>query len=618
VPPSLLKAGGAINWGIWLITAFPLRRGAGERSIIARVDKELSNEINPSKLAQELLALRQEVDKLRQEKSDLELMLDTTTEHATGIERELQAKNDEIMSSIAALQAARSVAEKANQAKSVFLANMSHELRTPLNAIIGYSEMLQEEAADTGQEDFVPDLQKIHSAGKHLLGLINDILDISKIEAGKMDLYLETFPLSVLIQEVVSTVQPLISKKGNHLEVRATANLGAMHADLTKVRQNLFNLLSNAAKFTENGTIILSVTYQSFDASDWVEFRVSDTGIGMTAEQLSKLFQAFAQADASTTRKYGGTGLGLAITRKFCQMMGGDVTVESEYGQGTSFIMRLPALVIDPKTQQSPLISGATSAKEDEEIETLGSGSSLVLVIDDDPAVRDLMQRFLAKEGFRVKGANSGEQGLELARELHPDAITLDVLMTGKDGWQILAALKADPTLAAIPVIMLTLVDDKNLGYALGAADYLTKPVEREQLIAVLQKYRRLPNTAPVLVIDDDQTTRQMLRRILEKEGWPVVEARNGQEGLARIIEHTPALVLLDLMMPEMDGFEFIEQVRQNSHLPKIPLVVVTSKDLTSTEWEKLNLAMIKVFQKGSYSREELVLQVRELIGEIL
>jgi len=578
----------------------------------------LSNEINPSKLAQELLALRQEVDKLRQEKSDLELMLDTTTEHATGIERELQAKNDEIMSSIAALQAARSVAEKANQAKSVFLANMSHELRTPLNAIIGYSEMLQEEAADTGQEDFVPDLQKIHSAGKHLLGLINDILDISKIEAGKMDLYLETFPLSVLIQEVVSTVQPLISKKGNHLEVRATANLGAMHADLTKVRQNLFNLLSNAAKFTENGTIILSVTYQSFDASDWVEFRVSDTGIGMTAEQLSKLFQAFAQADASTTRKYGGTGLGLAITRKFCQMMGGDVTVESEYGQGTSFIMRLPALVIDPKTQQSPLIAGATSAKEDEEIETLGSGSSLVLVIDDDPAVRDLMQRFLAKEGFRVKGANSGEQGLELARELHPDAITLDVLMTGKDGWQILAALKADPTLAAIPVIMLTLVDDKNLGYALGAADYLTKPVEREQLLAVLQKYRRLPNTAPVLVIDDDQTTRQMLRRILEKEGWPVVEARNGQEGLARIIEHTPGLVLLDLMMPEMDGFEFIEQVSQNSQLPKIPLVVVTSKDLTTTEWEKLNLAMIKVFQKGSYSREELVFQVRELLGEVL
>jgi signal transduction histidine kinase len=266
------------------------------------------------------------------------------------IEDTVRVRTQELHQSNEALERARKEAEAANQTKSAFLANMSHELRTPLNAIIGYSEMLQEEAEDLGQEDFTPDLQKINAAGKHLLALINDILDLSKVEAGKMDLYLETFDLADMLQDVATTVHPLVEKNANTLVVQCADTLGSMRADLTKVRQTLFNLLSNACKVTKQGTIGLTVSRQAVDGVDWITFRVSDTGIGISSEQMAKLFQAFSQAEASTARQFGGTGLGLAITRKFCQLMGGDVAVESEgLGKGATFTIRLPAEVAAPK-----------------------------------------------------------------------------------------------------------------------------------------------------------------------------------------------------------------------------------------------------------------------------
>src|SRR6266849_1105127 len=400
---------------------------------------------------------------------------------------------------------------------------MSHELRTPLNAIIGYSEMLQEDAADLGAEQFTDDLKRINAAGKHLLELINAVLDLSKIEAGKMELYLETFDVAALVRDIAAVIQPLAAKNANRLEVGCPDEVGAMRADLTKVRQALFNLLSNACKFTDRGTISLVVGREATEGQDWMVFSVSDTGIGMTPEQLARLFEAFSQADAATTRKYGGTGLGMALSRRLCRMMGGDVTVESVAGRGSTFSIRLPAVVADA-------VEEATAPAEAAGLSPVGIGT--VLVIDDEAAVRDLMQRFLTKEGFRVVTAASGEEGLRWARELRPDAITLDVMMPGMDGWAVLSALKADSEVADIPVIMLTIVDDKNLGYALGASDYLTKPIDRDRLVTVLKQHRR---DRPLLLVHDDSGLRQLLRRMLEPVGFTVVEAENGRVALERL-----------------------------------------------------------------------------------
>jgi hypothetical protein len=387
-----------------------------------------------------------------------------------------------------------------------------------------------------------------------------------------------------------------------------------MRADLTKVRQSLLNLISNAAKFTEHGRITLSAFRTKADGLEWLNFRVADTGIGMTPEQVSRIFEAFAQADVSTSRKFGGTGLGLTITQQFCRMMGGDVTVESEYGVGSVFTIRLPAHGIAPG---EPALAGGPQAVS-------GSpGAVDVLVVDDEPTVRDLMQRFLVKEGFRVATAANGEQALRLARELQPCAITLDVLMPGMDGWAVLAELKGDPLLASIPVIMLTIVDDKSLGYALGVSEYLTKPVDRDRLVAVLNKYRAAQPTVHVLLVEDDAATRQMLRRMVLAGGeggreYPpttVTEAANGRAALERMAEAQPTVILLDLMMPDMDGFEFAEAVRTHETWRKIPIVVLTAKDLTVEDRLRLNGYVEKILQKGTYGRDELLAEVRELVA---
>jgi signal transduction histidine kinase/DNA-binding response OmpR family regulator len=493
--------------------------------------------------------------------------------------------------------------EEADRHKSEFLANMSHELRTPLNAIIGYSEMLQEDAVDLGAEQFTDDLRKINAAGKHLLELINAVLDLSKIEAGQMELYLESFDVAGLARDIAAVIQPLAAKNANRLEVRCPDAIGPMHADLTKVRQALFNLLSNACKFTERGSVSLTVTREAMDGQDWMTFDVSDTGIGMTPEQLDRLFEAFTQADAATTRRYGGTGLGLALSRRLCRMMGGDVTAQSESGRGSTFTIRLPA-VVRPAAEEGAALPAP--------VETVPPRVGTVLVIDDEAAVRDLMQRFLSREGFRVVTASSGEEGLRRARELRPDAITLDVMMPGMDGWAVLSALKADPGVAAIPVIMLTIVDDKNLGYALGAADYLTKPIDRERLVSVLTQYRR---DRPVLIVDDDAGLRQLLRRMLEPEGYTVLEAENGRAALERLRDSSPGAILLDLMMPEMDGFEFVAEFRRHEAWRGIPIVVVTAKDLSREDRERLNGHVERILQKGMHSRAELLAEVRELVG---
>lgn len=397
----------------------------------------------------------------------------------------LRANQDELSAVKAEAEAARKVAEIASQTKDQFLASMSHELRTPLNAIIGYSEMLQEEAERLGDKDYVLDLQKIHRAGKRLLDLINGLLDFSKIQSGKMTLYLESFEVSGLITEISSMIRSLVLKNGNRLVVDYPPDIGMMRADLTKVRQVLFNLLSNACKFTSNGTVSLTVKRSSLirtghdtgapggadSGGDWISFVVSDTGIGMSREQVASLFQAFKVSESGTPTNSDGTGLGLVISQKFCQLMGGELSVSSEPGRGSTFTVRIPAEVND--------LSDTSDAARPQPVR---EGSATVLVIDDDQSARELMQRHLHREGYRVEVAATGEDGLRLARELKPAAITLDVILPGKDGWSVLASLKADRDLANIPVIMMTVVDEKKTAFALGAADYITKPIDWQRL----------------------------------------------------------------------------------------------------------------------------------------
>jgi PAS domain S-box-containing protein len=474
----------------------------------------------------------------------------------------------------AAIEDARSLAEQANQTKSEFLANMSHELRTPLNAIIGYAQILQEDAEDTGQDAMLPDLKKIESAGKHLLGLINDILDLSKIEAGRMEIYLEPISVSSLVEEVRTLTAPLASANGNRVEVSIGPGVESIQTDVTKLKQSLLNLVSNACKFTKEGRVGLDVRLADGPAGRDIVFEVSDSGIGMTPEQQAKLFQAFSQADASTTRKFGGTGLGLAITKRLCNLLGGDVEVSSEEGRGSRFTITLPLRPADAwnAVEAAPRdVSGPEQA-------------ATILLIDDDPQVHDVLGQMLSREGYRVEHATSGPDALTMVQKVRPAAILLDIMMPQVDGWTVLSALKRDPDLAGIPVIIVSMLDERPLGLSLGAAEFLTKPIDRSRLVDVVKKHAG-PATGVVLVVEGDSAQASQIAQAIKDSGRSAETVADGHAALEWLGSHArPALMVVDIDAAVHDGFSLLDALRGDQTLRGVHQILLAERELTPAE----------------------------------
>jgi len=517
-------------------------------------------------------------------------------------------------------------AESANLAKSQFLANMSHELRTPLNAIIGYSEMLREEVDNVNHPNLQSDLSKIYTAGKNLLALINDVLDLSKIEAGKMTLYLEDVKIPLLVDEVLSIIKPLARKNNNEVEVDCPEGIGTIRVDIMKLRQSLLNLLSNAVKFTTGGKVFLKVRRDTMNGEEWIQFSVRDTGIGLSQIQMGTLFDAFAQADMSTTRRYGGTGLGLTISQKFCRLMGGEISVESSLGKGSTFTITLPTAIREGQLDELTtaevkhvndylqLRSSEGNLPAQDIDRERRKRNSIILIVDDDPMACDLQQRHLQRHHYDVFCVSSGEEAIRKINELRPDIVLLDVMLTDMSGWQVLTYIKSQPHLVHIPVIMLTMVDDKNTAYSLGATSYLSKPIDWEKLVEIVNKTVRRAGRDCILVIDDDADARKLARLVLENEGYSVLEAENGYLGLMRVAERKPSVILLDLLMPNMNGHEFLNELALNERWQDIPIIALTAMELDDQERQSLENRVNLIIQKGAYSIDHVLQAVRKIL----
>ena len=550
-----------------------------------------------------------------QDVSQFEKQIDSVRKEVKNLEADLEEQNVD-------LSQARDRAMAANRAKSGFLANMSHELRTPLNAIIGYSEIMLEDLDEVKDHQAHTDLSRIKNAGKHLLTLINDILDLSKIEAGKMGLNLEYFRVDGMIKEVLETIEPMAVKNNTQLILEENDDIGVMLSDITKVRQILFNLISNGIKFSENGKVIIDCQRKILEDKEHVFIKVTDTGIGMSKEDLEKLFEEFFQVDNSNAKKWSGTGLGLVISQRFSQMMGGSITVDSELGEGSTFTVAIPINTAKLRFQDSPdgFVVGpkidprlVRFAGKDEDIERRDK-ISRVLVIDDDPDVRDLMERYLSREGFEVMSAGSGQDGIKHIQEFDPDVITLDVLMPVMDGWSVLSELKNNPETSNIPVIMLSMLDELDMSYALGASDYLLKPIKRDILVDTVLKHIRDKDNATVLVVDDLENNRNMICRTLSSQSINVSLACNGIEALESLEKSLPALILLDLMMPEMDGFKFSEIVKKDARFKDIPIVVLTAQELSPEDIERLSGNVERIYEKNETDFESLLSDIQKMV----
>ena len=536
-------------------------------------------------------------DRNSSEEASVELMLVAFSRMSDEVNGLIDARTGE-------METARDEARDASDQKTKFFANMSHELRTPLNAILGYGEMLYEDCEDLGYDDLLPDLKKITSSGSHLLSLINNILDLSKIEAGKMELFITSFEIENMIQTIKDVSEPLAAKNDNGFVINLDGAMGSMSQDETKLRQCLTNFLSNGFKFTKNGTVTLDVKTRLNGDIEFIDFAVIDTGAGMSAEGVAKVFEEYTQAERSTSANYGGTGLGLPISKKFAEMMGGDVVVTSEEGVGSVFTLSVPREC--PEYNEDEV---------DSNVINLDADDNLVVLVDDDVAMHDLIKRTISKLNLTLIGATNSEKGMELIREVKPKLILLDVLMPGRDGWSLLKECKTDSELKDIPVIMISQLNQSNLAASLGANDYLTKPIDRTHFVNTIQ---RLLGTGgkdqKVLVIDDDKDVRELLSRLLKDAGYRPIDARDGKEGLERTKDE-PALIILDLEMPRMDGFEFLDNyIKDVPEDKRAPVLVFSGKDLTDVQEDLLKERVVGLVKKDDVSMDNLSKMIQGIV----
>ena len=504
---------------------------------------------------------------------------------------------------------AKDKAEKASQTKSEFLANMSHELRTPLNAIIGFCEILVEEATDLKLKAFIDDLKKIHRSGKHLLSLIIDILDLSKIEVKKIDINVGKFQLDEMISSVIETLDQYAKINNNVIEVTLPKESISMSSDKLKLKQILFNLISNACKHSENSKIKFIVSQKAEKKSKLINFKIQDRGVGIPKEKLASIFDPFIQARNDVNSKVKGSGLGLTISKAYAELLGGDIEVKSIEGKGSTF--RLCVL------QHYYNINEQDGVREIKTVLKKQSSSNLtkILVIDDDNVFLEQIKKVLSKHGYKVYTENKGEKGILKAKNILPDVIILDIIMPKENGWYIYDKLTKIPSISKIPII--TIGDYDKIQDGFGIVDFLNKPINWKKLNQLLNKYT-LPKSYDkyILIVDDDLTTRTILSKMLKKDGWNVKKAQNGKIAINKLIANKPELILLDLMMPVMDGFEFIKIVKRNASWKSIPIIVITSKDLTEDDYYFLSEKVESVIQKGKYTRKELIKKIVTTIKE--
>lgn len=508
--------------------------------------------------------------------------------------------------------------ERVNKLKTEFLASMSHELRTPLNSIIGFSEILIDQLFGELNERQKKYVNNIYTSGEHLLQLINDLLDLSKIEAGKLELQYENFSAPEAIRSLVATLRPLADKKKLSVTVIIDDNVGQIAADQSKFRQILYNLLSNAIKFTPEGG---RITVEAKQEANFITVSVTDTGIGIAKKDQAIIFEQFKQLSGSDTREFEGAGLGLALTKKLVELHGGTIWVESELGQGSCFSFTLPVEMPDSVLNLAE-VARVCHVPELPQVKTVSSRpmlteKPLILVVEDDPNAAELMSVYLKEADYEVAVASDGEMALEKAKELQPFAITLDVMLPKKDGWEVLQELKKEPLTKDIPVIIVSMIDNTDVGFSLGAADQVVKPVKRSELISKLSRYResykKQLKPFVVLVVDDDENSVELASAILEKEGFGVLKAYGGQEAVDLAIQRQPDLIILDLMMPVVSGFDVVKALKEHEIARHIPIIILTCKEITEEDRKKLNSQIEKIMQKAGFNKEELLFEIHKL-----